>query len=369
MLICLCITSCLCICLVADICHSFVPCFVLSLFNLVFDYTRIHLFNYFSIYRICNSFDAPTQPIVLYLSIPCFIHLLNHPVLLFDRPIFPFVYSAISRLVVYVSLGSLVCLSEWLFVYFVRSFARLFVCFLVFLFVRLCGEGHMPIMDTAAALVHGTCVAVVWVGLLRSILWKHQLAAQERIAGNTGRRRTRNGSLNRTAVLPLLSSPAARGCPALPPYAMSTTQPAQDQQRWQEFAHIIETLAGQVQARDTGGRDTERFNNLEPATRQIQETVSNVAQWHGAGASSIGGRYESNSLAAKTVVPQGLTNRANFKQWGRRYNLPQAPRTRGTTSPLEGRKPTRMERPRLSQRPTTWRWPQISLSTCMRACC
>lgn len=41
----------------------------------------------------------------------------------------------------------------------------------------------------------------------------------------------------------------------------------------------------------------------------------------GTGASTAGERLESNSPAWKHVVPEELTNKMNFKQWGRRDKL------------------------------------------------
>lgn len=46
-----------------------------------------------------------------------------------------------------------------------------------------------------------------------------------------------------------------------------------------------------------------------------------MAQKQGIGASSTGGRIDSNSLMGKSIVPGGLTNKASFKQWSHRYKL------------------------------------------------
>lgn len=97
---------------------------------------------------------------------------------------------------------------------------------------------------------------------------------------------------------------------------MPTTPATPDEQRWRELARVIENLTGQAQAlADTGGRESERVTSLEQATHQVQEAVASLAQRQGAGACGANRRYEPNSLVGQNVVPDGLTNKANFKQW------------------------------------------------------
>lgn len=92
--------------------------------------------------------------------------------------------------------------------------------------------------------------------------------------------------------------------------------------RWVELARVIEKVSLQVHIlTESGGRHDERVSGLERATQSAQLLVQSPPEQQGIAASALGDRVESTTSVGNNVVPEGLANKARFKQGNRRHRL------------------------------------------------
>lgn len=125
-------------------------------------------------------------------------------------------------------------------------------------------QGHIPILNAASASLR-VIVCTVSLQLGREHRWLLlKIASPERPLAECSEVVPRIRSLDylRRTSLPYTRSP--RLLTSASPCATSTTTLTPDEQRWQEVAHIIETLAGQVQALSPTQAAAKR--NSSPAT-------------------------------------------------------------------------------------------------------